>query len=243
MGNKVKEHYEQHLADFYSWMIGDFEVKQKEQEDYFSSHSLQPRFNRLAVDLGAGHGLQSISLAKLGFSVFAIDFNEQLLNELRFKAKGLDLLIINKDINDVSLFNKNHPEMVVCMGDTITHLASLEKVTELIYNVSKQLLNKGKFVVSFRDLTSELIGSSRFIPVKSDEHRILTCFLEYFPEFVMVTDLLHENRNGQWVQKVSSYPKLRISAHAIEQIIERADMRVICSETINRMVHIIAEKQ
>jgi 2-polyprenyl-3-methyl-5-hydroxy-6-metoxy-1,4-benzoquinol methylase len=36
----------------------------------------------LAIDLGCGHGLQSISLANLGFCVKAVDFNTQLLHHL-----------------------------------------------------------------------------------------------------------------------------------------------------------------
>jgi hypothetical protein len=36
-----------------------------------------------------------------------------------------------------------------------------------------------------------LIGEQRLIPVRNDETRILTCFLEYEPEAVLVHDILH----------------------------------------------------
>lgn len=74
----AKEHYESHLGNFYSWMAGDFTEKQQEQQNFFTAHSILPRLNMIAFDLGAGHGLQSVSLANLGFSVTAIDFNTQL---------------------------------------------------------------------------------------------------------------------------------------------------------------------
>jgi hypothetical protein len=69
-----------------------------------------------------------------------------------------------------------------------------------------------------------LKGESRFIPVKSDRGRILTCFLEYFAEHVEIHDLFNEY-NGQsesWVQKVSSYKKLRISKSEIEGMLLKA---------------------
>ena len=31
----AKEHYQRHLATFYSWMTGNFEAAQKKQQKYF----------------------------------------------------------------------------------------------------------------------------------------------------------------------------------------------------------------
>jgi hypothetical protein len=31
----ARDHYDTHLAHFYSWMLGDFEEKQKAQEAFF----------------------------------------------------------------------------------------------------------------------------------------------------------------------------------------------------------------
>ncbi len=89
----------------------------------------------------------------------------------------------------------------------------------------------------------ELIGNQRFIPVKSDEERILTCFLEYEAKRVIVTDLLHEKTDQGWIQKVSSYHKVRIGPNDIIQIIESNRMRIIFYESLNGMQTIIAEKQ
>ena len=50
--------------------------------------------------------------------------------------------------------------------------------------------------------------------VKNDDSRILTCFLEYFPHHVMVHDILYEKQGGKWIQKVGSYPKLRLDVTA-----------------------------
>ena len=47
----------------------------------------------------------------------------------------------------------------------------------------------GRFVITYRDLSREALELDRFIPVRSDDTTILTCFLEYEPETVKVHDL------------------------------------------------------
>jgi len=65
----VKEHYENHLAKYYSWMSGGFTKKLEENRKFFKDHNLWPRSSGVAVDLGAGPGFQSILFAELGYHV------------------------------------------------------------------------------------------------------------------------------------------------------------------------------
>ncbi|MGL6339584.1 MAG: class I SAM-dependent methyltransferase, partial [Waterburya sp.] len=62
-----KEHYEQVLANVYSWMLGGFEQGISRNLDFFQKHNISPIKSGIAVDLGAGCGFQSIPLAQLGF--------------------------------------------------------------------------------------------------------------------------------------------------------------------------------
>ena len=129
------------------------------------------------------------------------------------------------------------------MGDTLTHLQSITAIKILFQKTYELLELGGKFIISFRDLTKELDGTSRFLPVKSDDKRILTCFLEYFFDYVMVNDLLHEKENGKWIQKISAYKKIRISECEVISILESCGFLIESSETINRMIHIVSGKQ
>lgn len=56
------------------------------------------------------------------------------------------------------------------------------------------------------------LDESRFIPVRSDASRILTCFIEDRGAHVLVHDILHERVDGTWTMSVSSYRKLELSA-------------------------------
>lgn len=237
----AKEHYENHLGHFYSWMAGDFQLKCNEFLNLLNENSILPSSNKLAVDLGAGHGLQSIPLAELGFKVLAIDFNQHLLNELEVNAKDLNIRTINDDIRHARNF-RDRPELIVCCGDTLSHLNDKTEIKTLLSLISNSLGEKGKLILSFRDYSNKLTGTDRFIPVKCDENKILTCILDYDDEFVSVTDLLHEKVNNEWQQKISSYKKIRLLTTEIVAYLEEVGMTIIFNKFINRMVTIIAVK-
>jgi hypothetical protein len=129
------------------------------------------------------------------------------------------------------------------MGDTLTHLESFPDVDAFISAASKKLLPGGIIALSYRELTNEWKDQQRFIHVKSDDKRILTCFLEYFEAYVQVYDLLHENVEGKWVQKVSSYSKLRLSYNDVATRLIKNGVDIISNETINGMIHLIGQRR
>src|SRR5690349_17523077 len=107
------------------------------------------------------------------------------------------------------------------MGDTLTHLPDPSSVEQLFSAVAESLTQNGMFVATFRDYTSPLTGQQRFIPVRSDADRILTCFLEYAPGYVDVHDLLHERDGGAWQLRVSAYRKLRLAPAWVSDALRR----------------------
>jgi SAM-dependent methyltransferase len=238
----AKEHYDQHLGNFYAWMTGDFEQNQLRNQEIFKTWAITPRQNSLAFDLGSGHGIQSVALAQLGFNVTAIDFNRQLLQELKSNAGNLAIRVVEDDILNFTIHITEKPELIVCMGDTLTHLNSMADVIKLFTLAYESLPRGGRLILSFRDLTNELEGISRFIPVKSDDERILTCFLEYFDDKVMVHDILYERHGSNWIQKISAYPKLRISRQDVSTMLSDIGFVIELSSEINRMQFVIASK-
>jgi 2-polyprenyl-3-methyl-5-hydroxy-6-metoxy-1,4-benzoquinol methylase len=237
----TKEHYDKHLAHFYEWMAGDFDTKQKEQQDFFEKNGIIPAKNKIAIDLGAGHGLQSISLAKLGFQVNAIDFNQQLLKSLEQRTQRLGIKVLYSDLLSETNFVET-ANTITCMGDTIAHLESIENVRLLFKHCFDCLEERGKLILSYRDYGVELIDTQRFIHVKSDDNKMLTCFLEYYTDRIKVTELFYEKLNGEWIQRVSSYFKLRITSQLVEQLVTESGFKVQKTEIINRMNYLIAGK-
>jgi 2-polyprenyl-3-methyl-5-hydroxy-6-metoxy-1,4-benzoquinol methylase len=77
--DRVKTHYDRHLATIYSWMAGGRQKAIANNYQLFQKLEIESVTKELAIDLGAGSGFQSIPLAELGFSVIAIDFCAVLL--------------------------------------------------------------------------------------------------------------------------------------------------------------------
>ena len=238
-----QEHYDQHLGNFYSWMTGDFAEQQTIHEIFFREHGLLPSDNGLVLDLGAGHGLQAVSLAKVGFSVRAVDFNRQLLDELRINSEGHGIEIVEDDLRNVRQHTNPAPELILCWGDTLTHLTSEAEVQQLVYDCAAGLAPNGKLALSFRDYTTELKNTDRFVPVKSDDQRILTCLLEYLPGRVRVTDLLHERTGDRWQQTVSSYYKVRLAKRTVTEAMQGSGLRMILDTNFKRQMVLVGVKE
>ncbi|MEM6813007.1 MAG: class I SAM-dependent methyltransferase [Bacteroidota bacterium] len=239
----TKRHYESHLANFYFWMVGDFEKGVKDFKSFLEEQNVKPKLNKTALDLGSGNGMQSIAMKQLGFYVKAVDFSQKLLNELKVRPESNGIELVNMDITDVHKFRDVNPELVVCAGDTLTHLESKEQIRKFLKDCVDILSPKGHIVLTFRDYCFELKGDAKFIPVKSDENRIFTCILNYADDYVQVTDLLYERINGSWQQKVSTYEKTRISGDDVIDSLKNNNLEIVFNGSLNRMVHIVARKQ
>jgi 2-polyprenyl-3-methyl-5-hydroxy-6-metoxy-1,4-benzoquinol methylase len=236
----VKDHYDNLLAPYYTWISGGSELKFEENRQFFQSHGIRPALSGVAVDLGAGSGFQSIPLSQSGFKVIAIDLSHKLLQELKAHAKGLSIVTIEDNLLDFSECVPSNVELIVCMGDTLTHLQTLKEVQILLKDVCRTLEDNGQLILSFRDLTSELKNLDRFIAVRSGSKKIFTCFLEYEKNNVKVHDIIHEKSGEQWVMKKSYFRKLRISPRWIQDCLLKAGFTIEKTDINNGMITIIA---
>ncbi|MGD9283564.1 MAG: class I SAM-dependent methyltransferase [Desulfobacterales bacterium] len=144
----VREHYENHLARYYAWICGGAELNIAENRNFFKTHKIQPLETGRAFDLGAGCGFQSIPLAELGFHVIAMDLSARLLGELKNKAAHLPIETMCDDILNFSIYARGNIELVVCMGDTLTHLKALQDVEAVLLQAYAALMPKGNPIVS-----------------------------------------------------------------------------------------------
>jgi hypothetical protein len=206
----VEEHYSRLLADVYSWMYGGWDAALARYAEFFKSREIEPRGSARAVDLGAGCGFQAIPLARLGFSVTAIDLDRKLLAELERHRDGANVETVCADIRDFRRHAPKPAELIVCMVDTLLHLDSQAAVAQLAADVFAALEPGGTFIATFRDFTVETKELDRFIPVRNDDKLVFTCFLEFEPDTVKVHDLVYRRTDGHWNFAKSFYRKLRL---------------------------------
>jgi SAM-dependent methyltransferase len=239
----VRKHYDTFLAEHYSWMFGDFHAKVQENKDFFNLTGIEPQSGGKALDLGCGSGFQSIALAELGFRVLAVDTCEPLLNELQNRSVGRDIDAVQGDILEYSMYADKGPfEVAVCMGDTLTHLQKTREVSALLANIYPLLEQGGRLALSFRDLTAELKGVDRIIPVRSDDDKIMATFLEYEDTLVNVHDIVFVKGDSGWELRKSTYRKLRIGMHHVLDFLRQHGFSVISSEVQEGFSVIVAQK-
>jgi SAM-dependent methyltransferase len=238
----VKTHYDRFLARHYLWMAGGFERNAAANRQFFSTHQIRPRTGGIAIDLGAGCGFQSIPLKEAGFRVTAVDFCQPMLDELRLLAPVTGIVTITGDVMDFPVWAGRTPELITCMGDTLTHLPDRAAVTDLLRQCHAELVPGGKLIVSLRDYSAELDGTVAIIPVRRDDHRIFLCRLEYLQDQVRVTDIVYSNGSGRWERFAGEYAKLRLAPALIRGMIERAGFRIEFAGLENRMVVFIGVK-
>jgi SAM-dependent methyltransferase len=247
--SNVAKHYEQLLAEHYVWMFGvPFEQKVAEQKallDQIVGTLPAARQSGAAVDLGSGPGFQTIALAELGYSpVIAVDSSGELLAELQAHKRSYDIETREADIT--TLDPAALPEsvsVIVCMGDTLTHLPSKESVQKLFTDVFQKLAPGGVFVLTYRDLTGELAGTDRFLPVQADDNRIMTCFLEFKTnDAVTVHDLVHVRGQDGWKLSKSSYEKLRLASSWVADTIRSSGFTLTQQGAAGRLLIVVARK-
>lgn len=236
-------HYEKLLAPVYSWMAGGFEAALERYGGFFDRHGMASERSGVALDLGAGCGFQSIPLARRGYAVTAIDMDRLLLDELKANAGALPIEVVEDDLLELGRHVAGDAELVVCMTDTLLHLDTRHDVRMLFDSVHAALMPGGRFVLTFRDLTRELVGVERFIPVRSDADRVLTCFLEYEPDSVVVHDLLYSRRpEGGWAFQSSCYRKLRLPVDWVLEQLREAGFDASESSAENGLATVLAVK-
>lgn len=238
----VSEHYECLLADFYLWMFGNAQSRIEENRQFFKQHNIYPYLSKIVVDLGSGPGFQSIPLAEKGFKVISIDLSQKLLDELENRKNQLPIRIIHDDMINFSKHLSSPVELIICMGDALTHIESFDLIESLFKKAYKALENGGHFVMTFRDLTESLNELDRFIPVKSDENTIFTCFLEYENDHVKVHDLIYTKENDMWTFKKSYYRKLRIPMNWTIDHLLSIGFQIEASDNTRGLITIIAKK-
>jgi SAM-dependent methyltransferase len=223
-------------------MYGGWDASLARYTEFFAARGVTPHANRRAIDLGCGCGFQAIPLARLGFAVTAIDLDRKLLAELESHSRGEDIEIVCGDLMDFRRHAPASAELVVCMVDTLLHLRSQDEVKRLAADVYAALEPGGTFIATFRDFSVETKELDRFIPVRSDDDTIFTCFLEFEPESVKVHDLVHRRVDGRWTFAKSFYRKLRLPTAWVVSTLRGIGFSDVDTELDRGLIVVTAQK-
>jgi SAM-dependent methyltransferase len=216
MQREVERHYTELLAPVYVWMMGGAEDAFRRARTWIEQRALTRLAPGLAVDLGCGPGFHALALAEWGFTTLSIDSSKELIAELEARRGNRRVLAV---VEDLLAFEKRlggvKARLIVCLGDTLTHLESEEQLDLLLDACKRALAPGGMLALTFRDYSGERKPSECLIRVRNEPERSFTCALEFEPGRVRVTDILHEWRDGRWIESRSTYSKLRLAPETV----------------------------
>jgi len=236
----VLQHYATHLGPIYLWMAGGFERAIEMGRSDLNALGVPVRAGMKVLDLGAGFGMHAVPLAQAGCSVSAVDSSGLLLQELTLHSQGLSIKVAEGDLLDFRRHVDVPQSLVLCMGDTLTHIQSHDEVTHLFEEIAKILVPDGVFALTYRNYMTPASGVGRFILVRSDDTRIHTCFLEEGRTHMEVHDIVHERNGDAWRMEVSSYNKLRLDPEWVLNALRKAGMTPQASLGPRGMVQVVA---
>jgi SAM-dependent methyltransferase len=229
--NTIETHYESLLASRYTWMMGGAERCAANARELLDAAGLSGSESKgIALDLGSGPGYHAKALAQRGFRVLAVDVSESCLQQLRADCAGLDVQTVLGEITDRTLYLNHAPfSVILCVGDTLTHLNSTDDVWSLLAGSFALLAPGGVLLLDFRE--QPVNARNAVFTTRAERDRIMQCMLSYEPDRVWVTDIVHEWNGERWVTFQSTYPKLRLSAAEIVAKAKMAGLTVRLDET------------
>ena len=231
----VTTHYDALLAARYTWMMGGLDGCLSSASALLDAVGLTDDGSGAVLDLGAGAGYHARVLASRGFTVTAVDTSDALLKELSEVCAGLPVTTLHADLLNETKFAALGPfELILCVGDTLTHLPSMKEVDKLIRMAARLLAPGGALLLQFREQPKDLSPQDSVIKMRAERDRIMQCVLHFEPDRVWVTDVAHEWNGLAWLTTKSTYPKLRISPEAVLEIATTAGLNIRMNETLIR---------
>lgn len=104
---------------------------------------------RKILDIGSGTGTYTIPLAKLGYNVVALDYDQGMIDKLRGKAEALDLQIDSfaRDMMGLDDLIEDEYDGILCIGNTLPHLKDMDEVEAFLRIASKKMAEGGVFII------------------------------------------------------------------------------------------------
>lgn len=178
------------------------------------------------LDAATGTGMHAIRLAQLGFDVSGADLSEGMIerarenaatnhSKLRFEVAGFGVLAetfrINSNLpeSDQTSSNQTPFDVVVCLGNSLPHVTSREKLIDALKDFSECLKPNGLLILQNRNFDAVMASKERwmepqFYREKNKEWLFLR-FYDYLPDGLINFNIVTLVRDGvsDWKQTIS----------------------------------------
>jgi SAM-dependent methyltransferase len=234
--NDAKSTLDSFLSPLFVWFPGDFDVLVEAEKAYLAKVLKNNKPGAKALDLGAGHGVHSAALLRLGYQVEAVDTSAAMLETLKTRKGHATIRTVAKDMRT---YRPLAPvDTCVCMGDALAHIGSHEELVAFAKHVHSILRPGAQFVASFRDHSKEPKNTGRGVMMREEENRLFDCFMFFGATHIEVLDAIHEKTAQGWTLRTNSYRKLRLTAEDVLKTFKENGFSLVAQETSTDFIRI-----
>jgi glycine/sarcosine N-methyltransferase len=164
------------------------------------------------LDIAAGTGNQAILLAKKGYDITAIDSSEEMISKMEEKAdeEQVSLQCVNLAMEKIQELAITAYDSIICIGNSIVHLNSIEDIRQMITDIYKLLESDGTFIVQIVNYDRILEQQIKELPlIKKDGGISFQRTYEFSQEKVLFHGVLsveHEGLITQFENTVELFP-------------------------------------
>lgn len=158
------------------------------------------------LDIGAGTGNMAIALAEKGFNVTAVEPEEKMAQDILAKARTKEVSV---HVHTYTMQQIDQLEGdfngIVCVGNTLPHLQSLEEIEDFLEKCYRKLRGDGKLLIQTVNFEKFLANPDFSFPVIEKEDFKFERKYEQQGEKVQFTTTL-TTADGAFMNSIPLYP-------------------------------------
>src|SRR5690554_5475356 len=122
------------------------------------------------LDVACGSGGYSIRLSDMGYTVSAIDLDENMIRNLNNKDKNINAQVLNMlNIHELS----GDFDLIFCIGNSLVHLEQLQEIGQFLTSCKKKLRKGGKLILQLINFERILEKEIKSLPTITNDEKHL----------------------------------------------------------------------
>jgi SAM-dependent methyltransferase len=143
------------LAADYDWMFDDAALVNGRAVNHPATARLLQRISRqsLVLDAACGTGVDAAVLARQGFTVWAADGSDAMVEvaAARFRRERLAIPVVHAAWADLPAATAERFDVVLCIGNSLVHAAGVDAMVEALTGLRQMARPGGHVVVDSRN--------------------------------------------------------------------------------------------
>jgi SAM-dependent methyltransferase len=181
------------------------------------------------VDAGCGTGSLAIMLARRSARVVGFDSDKEMIAIAEKKRpQALDMKFRTGDLKEeLTRFEKNRFDAVLCLGNTLVHLKDEEEVDEFVHNASEVLKPGGKLLLQIVNYNRVLDKGVKSLPlIETSDHKFERNYVLSDDGHISFETTLTNMNSG--VVTRNSVPLVPLRKETLEKIVQKYFSETAC---------------